>query len=130
MKNQQTHQSKSSEVQTKKGNGGKHFSMAGLVLGIISITFVIIWLTKYAAASSSRLSTPSEIAAQKEGQGKWTTTQIEFQRKVDAASKEAEQKEIHDNWNTAQEEFQQKVDAASKEAKQKSDSILKESEQQ
>lgn len=92
MENQHIQQQETSAGQAKKGNGGKQLSMAGLVLGIIATAFVIIWLTKFAAASSSSLSTPSEIAAQKEFHDKLTTAHEEFQQKVDAVTKEAEQK--------------------------------------
>ena len=129
MENQHTQQKETSVAKAKKGNGVKHLPIAGLILGIIATAFVIIWLTQFAAASSSRLSTPSEIAAQKEFQDKWNTTQEQFQQKVDTATKEASKKGFQDKWNTEQEEFQQKVDAASKEAEQKSDSILKAAEQ-
>ncbi len=91
MENQQTQQSETSAGQSKKGNGGKRLPMAGLVLGIIAIAFVIIWLMKF-ATSSSRSSTPTEIAAQKEFQEKLVAAQEEFYQKVDAATKEAEQK--------------------------------------
>ena len=130
MKKQQTNQSETSAGQAKKGNGVKRLPMAALILGVIATAFVIIWLTKFAAASSSRLSTPLEIAAQKEFQDKWNTAQEEFQLKVDAATIEAEQKsdstpseiaaqkEFQAKLNTAREEFQQKVDAATIEAVQ------------
>lgn len=88
MKNQQTHQSETSVGKTKKVNGGKHLPMAGLVLVIIATAFVIILLTKFAAASSSsRLSTPSEIAAQKEFQDKWNTAKKETEQKLDSTLK-------------------------------------------
>jgi uncharacterized membrane protein (DUF106 family) len=60
--------------------------MAGLVLGIIATVFVILWLTKFAVASS-RLSTPTEIAAQKEFQDKWNTAQKEAEQKWDSTLK-------------------------------------------
>lgn len=66
--------------------------MAGLVLGIIATAFVTIWLMKFAAASSSRPSTPSEIEAQKEFQEKWNTAQKEAEQKWDSTLKAGELK--------------------------------------
>lgn len=126
MKNQQTQQSETAAGQSKKGNGGTRLPMAALVLGIIAIAFVLIWVMKF-AASSSRPSTPSEIAAHKEFQEKLITAQNEYQQKVDKATKEAgeRQMELHEKSNAAQEEFQQKLNAALQETEQKSDSIGK-----
>ena len=113
MKNQQTQQSETSVGQSKKGNGRKRLRMAGLVLGTIATAFIIIWLMKFAAASSSRPSTPSEIAVHNEFQEKLKTAQGEFYQKVDAATKEATQKS----------------DSIFKAEEQKSDSTLKAAEQ-
>ena len=127
MKNQQTQQSETSAGQTKKRNGGKRLPMAGLTLGIIATAFTVICLMMFGCSSSSRPSTPSEIAAVKEFQAKLDTAQKEYQQKVDAATKEAGESamELHKKSNTAQEEFLRKLDAATKEAEQKLDSIGK-----
>ena len=66
--------------------------MAGLVLGTVATAYAIIWLPMFDGTSSSRPSTPSEIAAQKEFVDKLNTAQKEYQQKVDGATKEAEQK--------------------------------------
>ncbi len=92
MENQKIQQSETSTGQSKKGNGGKRLSMACLVLGIIATVFGIIWLTNFNDASSLRLSSPSEIAAQKEFQVKWNTAQKEAEQKWDSTLKAAEHK--------------------------------------
>ena len=91
MENQHTQQTEASVINAKKINGVKGFRRTFIILGIIATAVVIIWFRQFAAGSSSRLSTLSEIAAQKEFQEKWNTTQEQFQQKVDTATKEAEQ---------------------------------------
>ena len=127
MENQQTQQSGTSTGLSKNGNGRKRLSMAGLVVGAIAVAFVIICLLKIFTASSSRPSTPAEIAAQKEFQIKLSSAQEVYQQRVDAATKEAGEREmeLHEKSYSAQEEFLRKLDAAAKEEKQKSDSSEK-----
>lgn len=88
MKNQQ---SETSTAQAKKRIDVKYLPMTCLVLGIIAVAFVIMWLTKFASASN-RMSTPSEIAAQKVFQDKLNSAQEEFQQKIDSVTREAEHK--------------------------------------
>jgi hypothetical protein len=130
MENQDRQQFETSADQAKKKNGGKRWPMPGLILGTIATVYTVIWLTMSACTTSSRPSTPAEIAAQKEFQEKLNTAQEEYQQKVDAATKEAgeRQMELHKKSSTAQEEFQQKIEAATKEAEQKTDSIVKAAE--
>ncbi|MFA6271138.1 MAG: hypothetical protein WC657_08095 [Candidatus Paceibacterota bacterium] len=136
MINQHTQQQETSAEQAKKRNDGKGIPMAGLGLGIIATAFAIIWLTMF-ADESSRSSTSSEIAVQKEFQDKWNTAQKVTEQKWDAIlvdtsssrlscpSELTAQKEFDDKLKTVQEEFQQKVDVATNEAVQKSESIGK-----
>ena len=77
MENQQLRQQETVAGQAKKRNGVNRLPMTILILGIIATAFVIIWLTKFASASSSRLSTPSEIATQKEFQDKFFNSIIQ-----------------------------------------------------
>ena len=93
MKNQKTQQSETSVGQVKNGNRVKSLPKAGLGHGISATAFAIIWLMMTACASSSRPSTPSEIAAQQVFQDKLNTAQKELQQKVDVAQKEAEEKQ-------------------------------------
>ncbi|HMG16216.1 MAG TPA: hypothetical protein VK590_12250 [Saprospiraceae bacterium] len=70
----------------KKGNAGKSLSIACLGLEIITTAVVIICLRMFLLASSSRPSTPAEIAAQMKFQDKWNTAQKEFYQKVEGTS--------------------------------------------
>ena len=91
MKNKHTQQAETSAIHPKKRNGIKGWPMAGLVLGISAIAFAIFWLM-FADVSSSRPSTPAEIAGQMKFQEKWNTAQKEAEQKWDSTLKAAEQK--------------------------------------
>lgn len=88
MKNQNTEQQKRSVAQTKKENYGNVMTTTGLGLGII-----VIFLMMYACAcaSTSRPSTPPEIAEQMKFQEKWNTAKIEAEQQWDSTLS-AEQK--------------------------------------
>ena len=62
-----------------------------LILGIVAVA-IIFGLTIFGSTSSSRFSTPAEIAAHEEFQSKLMTAQMEFYQKIELATKEAEQK--------------------------------------
>ena len=77
MENQQTQQ-----AETSKGK-------VILIISILAVA-IVIGITIFGSTSSSRFSTPAEIAAHEEFQSKLMTAQMEFYQKIELATKEAE----------------------------------------
>jgi hypothetical protein len=78
MANPQTKVFETSTAQPKL-DSRRRWPMIVSGIAIIATAFVIIWFTKLTTVSSSRNSTPAEIAAQEAFQGKWNAEHEEIQ---------------------------------------------------
>lgn len=78
-------------MQQPKSSAGISKGKITFVLGIIAAT-IVIGRTVFANVSSGTISDPSAVASQRKFYDKLITAQMEFQQKVNAATKEVEQK--------------------------------------